>query len=378
MRSGGSSSNTNNSRFYVLYPVFKVGAQPPTLSIDLSQASITEGNSGQDRSTVINYRMSKGHSAQFLFLACVDRESSTATFRTASDGKAADFNLVTFVTYANVVLNAEGGKCRLYNYPANTTNQKYRLSVLGDTTTEGNETAVVTIKRDSGTPDAVVLGTASATLTINNDDGTPPVITITGGSAVTEGTAASFTVNANPAPSGNLTVQLNVSDDDTSDFVASGNEGAKTVTIPASQASATYAVATEQGSTDEPNGEVTVEVTASDGYTVDSSSSAMVTVNDVVAVKFSSATYSVPEGDAVKVGVTLSETRSSATAIPIQKIPISATGSDVDFDTTSRLTITVPAGQTSATETVQTMEDNHVEGNETSGWISSAKICPPG
>ena len=282
--------------FYALSPVFKVGQQPPTLSIDLSQASITEGDSGQDRSTIVNYRMSKGHSAQFPFLACVDTASSTATFRTTSGGKAADWNLVRhFSPYAAVNLNADGGKCHLYNYPANTTNQNFRLSVLGDTTAEGNETAVVTIKRASGTPDAVVLGTASATLTINNDDGTPPVITITGGAAVTEGTAASFTVNANPAPSGNLTVRLNVSDDDTSDFVASGNEGAKTVTIPASQTSATYAVATEQDSTDEPNGEVTVEVTASDGYTVGSTSSATVTViGDSTAPRVSSITRQTP------------------------------------------------------------------------------------
>ena len=285
-----------NRRFYALSPVFKVGQQPPTLSIDLSQASITEGDSGQNRSTVINYRMSRGHSAQFPFLACVDTASSTATFRTTSGGKAADWNLVRhFSPYAAVNLNADGGKCHLYNYPANTTNQNFRLSVLGDTTAEGNETAVVTIKRASGTPEAVVLGTTSATLTINNDDGTPPVITITGGAAVTEGTAASFTVNANPAPSGNLTVRLNVSDDDTSDFVASGNEGAKTVTIPASQASATYAVATEQDRTVEASGEVTVEVTASDGYTVGNTSSATVTVSDdTTAPRVSSITRQSP------------------------------------------------------------------------------------
>ena len=281
--------------FYALSPVFKV-EDILTLSIDLSQTSITEGDSGQDRSTVINYRMSKGHSARFPFLACVDTASSTATFRTTSGGKAADWNLVRhFSPYAAVNLNADSGKCHLYNYPANTTNQNFRLSVLGDTTAEGNETAVVTIKRASGTPDAVVLGTASATLTINNDDGTPPVITITGGAAVTEGTAASFTVNANPAPSGNLTVRLNVSDDDTSDFVASGNEGAKTVTIPASQASATYTVATEQDRTVEASGEVTVEVTASDGYTVGNTSSATVTVSDdTTAPRVSSITRQSP------------------------------------------------------------------------------------
>ena len=301
--------------FYALSPVFKVGVENAAiLSIDLSQASITEGDSGQNRSTLINYRMSKRHSAAFPFLACVDTASSTATHRTASGGKAADWNLVLrFWPYAAVNLNADGGKCHLYNYPANVTNRSFRLSVLGDATAEENETAVVTIKRASGTPDAVVLGTASATLTINNDDDTPPVITITGGAAVTEGTAASFTVNANPAPSGNLTVQLNVSDDDTSDFVASGNEGAKTVTIPASQTSATFTVATEQDRTVEANGEVTVEVIAVDGYTVGSSSSAMVTVSDdttpprVTSITRQSPSSSPTDADSLTWRVTFSE-----------------------------------------------------------------------
>ena len=323
--SGGQYQQKQGARpFYALSPVFKVD-NTATLFIDLSQASITEGDSGQDRSTVINYRMSKGHSAQFPFLACVDTASSTATFRTTSGGKAADFNLVRhFSPYAAVNLNADSGKCHLYNYPANTTNQNFRLSVLGDTTAEGNETAVVTIKRASGTPDAVVLGTASATLTINNDDGTPPVITITGGAAVTEGTAASFTVNANPAPSGNLTVRLNVSDDDTSDFVASGNEGAKTVTIPASQASATFTVATEQDSTDEPNGEVTVEVTASDGYTVGNTSSATVTViGDSTAPRVTSITRQTPsssptDADSLTWRVTFNEAVQNVNAADFQ------------------------------------------------------------
>ena len=323
---GSSSSANSRRRFYGLSPVFKVRVENAAiLSIDLSQASITEGDSGQDRSTIVNYRMSKGHSAAFPFLACVDTASSTATHRTASGGKAADFNLVHLLRlYGNVQLNADSGKCHLYNYPANTRNQNFVLSVLGDTTAEENETAVVTIKRASGTPDAVVLGTASATLTINNDDGTPPVITITGGAAVKEGTAASFTVNANPAPSGNLTVQLNVSDDDTSDFVASGNEGAKTVTIPASQASATFTVATEQDSTDEPNGEVTVEVTASDGYTVGNTSSATVTViGDSTAPRVTSITRQTPsssptDADSLTWRVTFNEAVQNVNAADFQ------------------------------------------------------------
>ena len=58
-----------------------------------------------------------------------------------------------------------------------------------------------------------------------------PVVTISGGAAVTEGRKASFTLRAEPAPEQDLVVSLRVYDDETSDFLASADEGARTVTI---------------------------------------------------------------------------------------------------------------------------------------------------
>jgi len=107
-----------------------------------------------------------------------------------------------------------------------------------------------------------------------------PTITISGGSAVTEGTAAAFTVSANTAPGANLTVNLTVSDASGSDFVATADEGANTVTINAGAASATYSVTTQGDSVDEPNASVKVEVATGTGYTVGTASAATVTVND--------------------------------------------------------------------------------------------------
>ena len=110
-----------------------------------------------------------------------------------------------------------------------------------------------------------------------------PVITISGGSAVTEGTDAQFTVNINSAPSSPLTVDLNVSDAAGSDFVAPGDEGGKTVVIPTSQTSATHTVPTVNDSSNEANGDVTVMVggdLSARVYRTGSPSSATVTVND--------------------------------------------------------------------------------------------------
>ena len=110
---------------------------------------------------------------------------------------------------------------------------------------------------------------------------TVPTITIAAGtSPVTEGTAASFTVKASPAPAANLTVNLTVSDASDSDFVASGDEGSKTVAISGGSIAATYSVTTQGDSANEPNGTVTVTVKSGTGYNVGSTSSAGVTVND--------------------------------------------------------------------------------------------------
>ena len=109
---------------------------------------------------------------------------------------------------------------------------------------------------------------------------THTTITISGGSAVTEGTAAVFTLTANPAAPVDLTVNLRVADATGSDFVASGNEGAKTVTISSGATSASYSVATVGDSTDEEDGSVTVTLNTGTGYTVGTASSAGVTVND--------------------------------------------------------------------------------------------------
>jgi len=106
------------------------------------------------------------------------------------------------------------------------------------------------------------------------------VVTITSGSAVTEGTAAGFTVTRSFDSAAALTVKLTVADAANADFVASGNEGSKTVIIPANQDSATYTVPTTADTTDEPNGRVTVTVAQGTGYNPGTTSKATVTVND--------------------------------------------------------------------------------------------------
>ena len=161
-------------------------------------------------------------------------------------------------------------------------------------------------------------------MTVNDDDA--PAATIKAGtSPVTEGTAASFTVElSTPAPTGGLSIALTVADASGSDFVASTNEGSKTLAFNAGDTSKTYSVATVTDTVDEPNGDVTVTVGTGTGYTVGTPSSATVTVNDDdnPAATIKAGTSPVTEGTAATFTVQLS------TAAPTGGLSIALTVAD--------------------------------------------------
>ncbi|MDE0405362.1 MAG: spondin domain-containing protein [Nitrospira sp.] len=147
-------------------------------------------------------------------------------------------------------------------------------------------------------------------------------LSVRGSGPVTEGTSASFTVSANPAPSSNLTVNLNVSENSNNgrDFVATTHQGSKTVRIDAGTTSTTYSVATVNDNTDEPNGSVTVTVASGNGYTVVSPSSASVTVNDndSTQVTLSAAEGNIPETGGTKtITVTLNRALAAGESLTV-------------------------------------------------------------
>ncbi len=145
----------------------------------------------------------------------------------------------------------------------------------------------------SGTPEAV--GAPEVTVTASDGNGgsvsdtfvitigaanADPVLTIRGGPAVTEGTAARFTVTADSPPTSNLTVNRTVADAPGADFLAAGVEGRGTWTFTGGQTSQTFTIETEADGVAEPNGPVRVTLAAGTGYTLGGASTAAVTVND--------------------------------------------------------------------------------------------------
>ena len=197
-----------------------------------------------------------------------------------------------------------------------------------------------------------------------------PGVSITGGAAVTEGNAASFTITASAAPMANLTVNLTVADVAGSDFVAATNEGNKTVIITAGQTTATYTVDTVDDGTNEASGAVTVTVKDGTGYSVGTPSSASVTVNDDDAPELT-----IAGGAGVAEGGTASYTI-TATVAPAADLTVNLSvadpaGSDfVADDDEGSKTVTLAAGATTATYMVDTVSDTGAAGDEASGPVT--------
>ena len=185
-----------------------------------------------------------------------------------------------------------------------------------------------------------------------------PEISIAAGSAVTEGTAASFTVTASPKPAASLDVTVTVSQ--SGDYGAT--TGARTVTIPTT-GSYTLTVATADDTADEADGSVTVTIGSGTGYTVSSSdSSATVAVADDDVPEVSIAAGSdVAEGTAAAFTLT-------ASPVPAASVDVSVTVSQSgDFAATGERTVTIPTTG-SATFTVATADDAT---DETDGSVTA-------
>ena len=267
------------------------------------------------------------------------------------------------------------GENGFWEFAGGAATRTFTLATVPDTVDEPSGPVTVTIRPRSGNPKTYTVGDpASASVTVNDDDDTAavPTVTVSAGSAVTEGAGAEFTVSAAPAPTADLTVHLTVADDAASDFVASTDEGAKTVVIGANQASATYTVDTEDDSTDEANGAVAVTVAASKAtpadYAVGTQASASVTVNDndpppaTPTVRLSAGAYSASEGDAASLTVNINPQRNAATALGLTCAHGTAAAGDYAACPAS---VTIPANAAAHTFTVQTTEDTTVEPDET-------------
>ena len=202
----------------------------------------------------------------------------------------------------------------------------------------------------------------TATVAVSDDDDPPvviPVVSISGGSGITEGGSASFTVTANPAPTSAITVTVKVSE---SGSYITGT-APTSVTIPTG-GSATFNVATTNDGNDEVDGSVTVTLVDGSDYDLGTNKVAAVAVadNDVPDITITGG-GAVTEGSEVSFTLTASPTPASAITV---NVTISAVG-DYGVTTTSQ-GVTIPAGSSNASFTVATTGD---EVDEADGSVTA-------
>ena len=154
---------------------------------------------------------------------------------------------------------------------AGSTSTNLSVTVVDDSVDERDETFTVTL---SG-PANATLANATATGTIRDDD--PSTVSISSGaSPVTEGTAATFTVQRGIAHPVALDVRLDSSQ--TGAFISATLP--TSVTIPGGSLSATVTIATVDDSVGEADGSVTVAIATNAAYDIGSPASATVAIED--------------------------------------------------------------------------------------------------
>ena len=298
-------------------------------------------------------------------------EGGTATFTlTANPAPTAPLSV-------RVTVSDSGGFARSNQTGPRTvrigTNGTATLTVrtVDDRVDEPNGAITVTVLKGRGY--ALLGSTHSATVNVDDNDTAPtPTVTISGGAAVTEGTAAAFKVSRTGSTASPLRVRLTVSETTSGgqDFVGSSNEGAKWATIPAKKSSVTYEVPTVDDTDQEADGAVTVTVTSRSDYkTLTNLDSATVTVSDdddPPAVSFDAAASSADEDDGtVNVQVNLSPAPSSAITVSYTVGGTATAGSSGDYTIASSGSLSVPANASSVNIPVALVDDTAGEPAET-------------
>ncbi len=187
--------------------------------------------------------------------------------------------------------------------------------------------------------------TSSVDITISAND-KPEIGVTTDAAEVTEGNGAGFTITASNASQTDIDVGLTVSR--TGEYVAVGDTGAKTVTLPAGQTTLDYGITTDELASDDPSGSVRIALGASSNYTVDSAAaSGRVAIRDTDAttVAISSEAGNIAEAAGeTPVTVTLGRGLVAGEAL---SLPLTVGGAAVrDTDYTIAEPATLPAGVT--------------------------------
>lgn len=250
--------------------------------------------------------------------------------------------------------------------PAGSTSVVKAVTPLQDTLQEINETIVLTLK--PATTYAVGAG-SSATVTLTSDDTVTRTVTVTATDAfATESgpTTGKFTITRTGDTSASLTVNFAVSGTATagSDYTGLGTS----VVIPAGKASVFKTVTPMQDTLQELDETITLTLKQSASYAVGAAGSATVTLASDEAVT-QTVTVAATDASATEAGLTTGKitfTRSGDIAAALTvNYAVSGTATAGSDYAGLGVSVTFQAGKTTATKTVTPKQDTLAEGNET-------------
>ena len=322
----------------------------PTVSLSSSTASVTE-SAGANAITLT------------ATLNAVAESSTSVTLSlsgTATEGAGTDYTI-----NSSTITIAAG----------NTTGTA-QLSILEDSFSEvPNETIVVDIASVSGGDSAVEAAPAQqVTVTITDNEATPQItLAPTPTSPIAENSGTStVTVTSTPASSSAITVNLSLSGsaDNGSDY----SIGTTNLTIPANTATTSTLVTGIDDTTFDPAETIVVDIASvSGGSAVETGGNQQetITITDdesTPVVNLSVNTSSVSESagsGAIVVTVSLSNASPTSTTVGLTTTGSqTATGGGVDYTLNSSSPL-ISAGSTTATTTIDLVDDALVEGVET-------------
>ncbi|MEX2188054.1 MAG: Calx-beta domain-containing protein [Pirellulales bacterium] len=309
-----------------------------------------------------------------------DSSTTTASFTvTLSDAVDTDVtvtvNTVDDTATAGVDYVALSGQTITFTAGGALT-QTITVVVNGDTTDESDETFDVVLSNVSASGRNVTLADASAVGTITDDDDAPPAPSLSiADMTLVEGDSGTadmvFTVTlANPPATGDVTVDFATSDgtaEDGSDYTATSG----TLTFAQGTSSLTISVPIHGDTTVEADEAFTVMLSNATNATIGTTMATGTITNDDVAVAtVSIADATIDEGTGagtteLTFTITLSEIQSEDVTVTVNSAAGTATVADGDYSAIIDQTVTILAGQTTATVTSTIGRDDKVESDET-------------
>ncbi len=310
-------------------------AATPTVTLSASPATIAE-NGGA--STITATLSAATTSAVTVTLAY----SGTAT--SGSDYSA----LTTTITIA----------------AGNTTGTK-TVTAMDDASTEGDETLIAEI---SSATNATENGTQAVTITISDDETvTLPTVSFQGASTTSiSETGGTYTIGVQLSAATTSAVTVTIGFAGTATGSGTDYTASTTITIPAGGTMAMTTLTAVSDSKDEADETVIIDVLSVTNATENSTQQRTVTITDddlAPTVTISAASVAIVEtGGVSTVTATLSAVSGLEVTINLEFTGTATSGTDYSVSASS---ITIPAGSTSGSVTITTVDDLASDANET-------------